>query len=988
MITILKNNWHHLAILGIFVFLTLFYFSPEFDGYTIRQHDVEAHKGMSNEIVYHREVYGEEPQWTNSMFGGMPAVQVSTIYEGNIFQRIIIAFLGGLGVPAAIFLLHLIGFYILSLCLKIKPWIGLFGSIAFALASYEIVILQAGHNSKATAVAFMAPVLGAFIMAYRRNWKWGAVLSALFMSFELAANHLQITYYLGFLLLGLGIYFFVEAIMKKNFKSFMFATAGLIGGYAVALLINYGNLTLTNDYAKYSMRGVNDVTIGPDGEEEVAQSTGLDKDYITNWSYGIGESFTLISPYVKGSHTATLGTTTFAEKVDKVDLTPKERKTVLDLPVYWGEQPMTSGPVYLGVLSVFLALLGLIFLKDRLKWVIFGISVLALMLSWGKNFMGLTDFFIDNFPMYNKFRTVTMILVLLELCIPLLAIWTLQRLYENREEIKQEKKKFIYFSSGFLAFILIVLFMGLGDNYTSQGDYDIQDRYRNGMLDQIANMDPAVLKEQYGIDMANTQQVSQFVDMQMEPIQQGFEGLKKVRKEIFVSSMTRTFVFSLFGIGVIALFFFSSISPIYPTLAASALLLIDLVGTDRNYLGTETQSNGKYVHWIEKEEAFYPLSSTNADEQILQMEVASDPAVAKAVAEGEKRGKEKAENLGYVGAAKRRVVDSYRFQALNYATNYRVFDFNGGWNSSRPAYFHKSLGGYHGAKLRNIQNLFDFHISRTNNKVLDMMNVKYIIQGENMRPNPTALGGAWFVQEVKTAKDPNEEILSLGSRFKLTKEGEGQLVINGSATNEISVFGGEEMLYVQNGDSINIPLSNGIMPGMEVYFVADALGNTNLVPKQTLEIDTASSFKPLVKIVLEDRFEPATTAVMLSDEASKLSKKKFDAQGTIKTVSYRPNHLTYESDSKSSQLAVFSEIYYPDGWTALVDGKEQDILKVNYLLRGLELTPGKHKIEFLFDLPKLHKSNTYARIGTGLILLLIILLGWMEYKGKKVEATK
>ncbi|TNE97615.1 MAG: hypothetical protein EP322_06360, partial [Bacteroidetes bacterium] len=325
MITILKNNWHHLAILGIFVFLTLFYFSPEFDGYTIRQHDVEAHKGMSNEIVYHREVYGEEPQWTNSMFGGMPAVQVSTIYEGNIFQRIIIAFLGGLGVPAAIFLLHLIGFYILSLCLKIKPWIGLFGSIAFALASYEIVILQAGHNSKATAVAFMAPVLGAFIMAYRRNWKWGAVLSALFMSFELAANHLQITYYLGFLLLGLGIYFFVEAIMKKRFKSFMFATAGLIGGYAVALLINYGNLTLTNDYAKYSMRGVNDVTIGPDGEEEVAQSTGLDKDYITNWSYGIGESFTLISPYVKGSHTATLGTTTFAEKVDKVDLTPKER---------------------------------------------------------------------------------------------------------------------------------------------------------------------------------------------------------------------------------------------------------------------------------------------------------------------------------------------------------------------------------------------------------------------------------------------------------------------------------------------------------------------------------------------------------------------------------------------------------------------------------------------------------------------------------------
>jgi hypothetical protein len=986
MASFFKNNWQHFAIFGIFLIITLFFFSPEFDGYTIKQHDVEAHKGMSNEIVYHRDVYGEEPLWTNSMFGGMPAIQVSTLYEGNIFQRAIIWFLGSFGVPAGIFLLHLIGFYILAMCLRIKPWIALFGAIAFALASYEIVILQAGHNSKATAVAFMAPVLGAFIMAYRRNWKWGAALSALFMSFQLASNHFQITYYLGILLFALGVYFFVEAIRKKELKRFFIATGSLLVGYLIALVINYGNINLTNDYAKYSIRGVNDVTISPDGTPLVKNDAGLDKDYITNWSYGVGESFTLISPYVKGSHTATLGSTSFADKIDDAELTSAQRKAVMDLPVYWGEQPMTSGPVYLGVLVVFLALLGIVFLKDRIKWVLLGVSILALMLSWGKNFMGLTDWFIDYFPMYDKFRTVTMILVLLELTIPLLAVWTLQRLYVKRDEIKQEKKKFLYFSGGFLAFVLILTVMGLGDGYSSQSDYDMQERYRNGMLDQIANMDPQVLKSQYQIDASNTLQVSQFVDIQMEPIIDGFEGIKKVRKEIYKSSMIRTFLFSLLGIGIIALFFFTTLSPIYPTIAASVILLVDLVNTDRNYLSTETAPNGSYIHWVEKDKSLYPLTATKADEQIMNLETAANAKVKEAVDKGERLGKQKADELGYVGPAKRRVVNSYRFQALNYATNYRVFDFNGGWNSSRAAYFHKSLGGYHGAKLRNIQNLFEFHLSKTNNKVLDMMNVKYIIQGENVQPNPTALGAAWFVNEVETVKNPNEEIKALGSQFKLTNESTGQLLINGEVQKSVEVFGGEEMVYVNaTGDSLRVPLSNGIQQGMEVYFVSDVNGKTNLLPKISLELDTAKSFNKMVKIELVDAFDPRKEVVMLEDEAKKLSNKLYSGGGTITMTSYKPNHIVYNSQSKEAQLAVFSEIYYPDGWKAYVDGKEQEILKVDYLLRGLELTPGKHKIEFKFDLPQLHKSNNLARIGTVLILLLIGFVGWTDWKNKKKD---
>ncbi len=984
------KNWAHFAVLGVFIIVTIIYFSPEFSGNGLKQHDIQEFKGMSNEIQYHREMTGEEPLWTNSMFGGMPATQISVQHHGNWFKSMIKGILSWFPMPAGAFFLHLICFYILALCLRIKPLIGLLGSLAFGFASYEIIILQAGHNSKALAVAFSPAVVGAFMLAFQRSWKWGAILSAIFMSMELAMNHFQVTYYIGILLFFLGIYFLVKAIVDKKIKEFGFATVGIVVGYLIALMINIGNINMTNDYAKYTIRGGNDVTITPEGAEATANTSGLDKDYITQWSYGIGESFTLISPYVKGSHSAALGATNFAEVAENSDLPNSTIKNLMDLPLYWGEQPITSGPVYLGVVVVFLAFLGLVLLKKKVKWVLFGVAVLALILSWGKNFMGFTEFFIDHVPGYNKFRTVTIILVLVELCIPVIAVLTLQQLWEERQALKERWKSFLIASGAFFMFLLVVMFAGLGDNYTSSGDQRIIDQYKGSILDQLEGMDPAVLKAQYQLDVNNEQQVAQFVNAQIEPIESNLMDMRIVRESIFKKSMTRSLVLTFFTIACMALLFFTAIPTPYVIGGLIVLLLADLVPVDLNYLSKETNAKGDFIFWVPQAEQAYPISSTAADLEIMQSELSENPELTAIVEAGAERGEKKADELGITGIGKRRIIDSYKFMALNSNTNYRVFELNNAWGSSRASYFHKSLGGYHGAKLRNIQNLFEFHISRSNNNVLNMLNVKYFIQGDKVSKNPGALGNAWLVKSVSEFETANDEILALGKKFSVKNIGGGKLLVNGEEAKEAEAFGSEKLVYLlPAGDSIPVPLSNGLNKGMRAVFVMDVNGNTNLVPEITLDLDTANSFAKLTAIEVSDDFEPLEEAVMLKSEAAKLSKKKFAGEGTVKMTSYAPNELTYSVNVKEDQLVVFSEIYYKDGWKAYVDGKEQEILKVDYLLRGLEVQPGSHKVEFRFDLPAYHKGEMMSKIGSAILVLLLIVVGYFQWKeNKKTEVPE
>ncbi|MBI1836280.1 MAG: YfhO family protein [Flavobacteriia bacterium] len=978
------KNWMHFAVIALFFIVTFVYFSPEFQGYGLKQHDIEQHVGMAHETMMYREKFNKEPLWTNSMFGGMPTTQISMLYDGNIFQNIITCVYLLLGVPTGIFFMHLIGFYLFSRFLKLKPLVGVIGAFAFAFSSYEIIVLQAGHNSKAMTVALIAPVIGAFIYAYKTNWKWGAILSAFFMALELASNHLQVTYYFGILLLFLGIYFLIEAIKNKKIKNFMYSSGAVMVAYLIALLANYGNISLTNEYAKETIRGGNDVTITPEGKAKI-KSEGLDKDYITNWSYGKGESFTLLSPYVKGSATVGLGQSNFVELIENSDLDPEDIKNSLEAPyaVYWGDQPMTSGPVYLGVVVVFLALLGMVIIKDRSKWIYLGASILALLLSWGKNYMGLTDFFIDYIPGYNKFRTVTIILVVVELCIPIIMVLLLNKIILNREEIKVHKKPFLVTSGVFLLFLIIVKFAGLNDGFATQAEKDRLASIRPEIEKQILSTDPEQLK-QYGIDINNVEQVNQVIEGQIETTNKQFDSMREARNLIFSSSMNRSILFTILTIGLLLLIYYTSISSLYIVAGLGILILMDLIPVDRNYLNSDTDDRGEYKFWTAKENKLFPISTNAGDLAILENEI-RNPSIAKLVAKGEAEGKQKADELGYSGSYRARVIDAYKFSALNFATDYRVMDYDGFWSSTRASYFHKSLGGYHGAKLNNIQNLFNFHLSKTNNKVIDMLNVKYIIQGEKMNLNPTALGNAWFVKKIKSVPTVNAEILALGKILEIKNIGKGTFFVNGKIVSEAKVHGSEKIQYLIDGkDTMSIPLSNGLTKGMQALFVMDANGSTNLIPKSTQLVDTASSFQSFVSIELLSDFDPQNEAIMVKEEASKIASKSFTAEGLIKLNSYLPNKLVYTAECKGNQMAVFSEIYYRNGWKAFVDGKETEIRKVDYLLRGLELKSGKHKIEFVFDLPKYHKANLYSIIAS-LILLISTLFVLLNMK-KTIKA--
>ncbi|MGV3611846.1 MAG: YfhO family protein [Fluviicola sp.] len=979
----------------MFIFIAAF-FKPQFDGYGVKQHDVKEWKGMSNESEMYRDETGKEPMWVSSAFGGMPAEQISMAYPGNWFKYIVNQYFKYLHNPTGTIFLHFLCFLVFARLLRLNPWVGLLGAIAFSFSSYELIVIQAGHVTKSGAAAFLPALLGAFIYAYRTNRMWGVILSGLFMTFELAMNHVQITYYFLFILLFLGIYFFIEAIQKKTLKNFFITSAGIIGMFILAFVINSGNIILTNDYAKNTIRGGNDITITPEGTTVKNQSTGLDRDYITQWSYGIGESFTFISPYVKGGASEPLGKSPFAEQIQNSDMSQEEINNALRAYSYWGTQPVTSGPVYIGVIVCMLAFLGLFFMRDKIKWALFAVTLLAIMLSWGKNFMGLTDFFIDHVPAYNKFRAVTIILVLIELTIPVMGILFLNELIKKREEIIAQKQKVLIVLGVFVLFLMVVKVVGLGDGYTNPAEANQYAGLSEAYTKQVLQMDPQ-MAAQYQIDLTNPQQVQQFVDMQVKSQMDSYNAVKLARKQIFSSSMTRSVLFAILGAGLFVIFLFVKNEKSANAVLITGLVLLtfaDMIPVAYNYLGTaEDPSGTNYKYWEDAGSAAYPISTTKGDEEIMAAELAQNPSLAAVVNKGKAKGEQKALELEYDGLTRANVINSYRFQALNMATNYRVLDFSGAFSSSRASYFHKSLGGYHGAKLRNINNLMEFQISKTNNKVLDMMNVKYFLQSsqsglDTAIRNPTALGNAWLVRQVREEATPNDEIRALGNKFNAENRGTGVFLVNRMPVKKATIYGGENLQYIVPGikDTLKVQLASGLAKGQEAMFVIDVKGNTNLVPLMTLQADTAKSFTSLVYLKVTASFDPANEALMLPEFAGKLSSRKFSGEGSVKLVHAVPNKLTYKADVKGNQLAVFSEIYYPIGWKAFVDGKEVPILKVNYLLRGIQLKDGKSKIEFVYDLPKYKTVNMVARIGSIILMALLAFGLYMFWKRKKKQA--
>jgi hypothetical protein len=556
-----------------------------------------------------------------------------------------------------------------------------------------------------------------------------------------------------------------------------------------------------------------------------------------------------------------------------------------------------------------------------------------------------------------------------------LGVLFLNLLYQEKEILKEKKKLFLITSAAMFIFLLGMKFVGLGDGYTSQAEKDQMVDLPASMRNQVMSLTPEQMA-QYQIDPKNTAQVNAFIDAQVQPAEKRFENLQVARKAIFDSSMNRSILFLILAISAIAIFFYTKLPNEVPVILLAVFILMDLVPVDRNYLGSQEEGSG-YKYWDFKANTLYPIAESPADLTILENEIAESPSLKAKVDAGLREGKAKADDLGYEGADRRRVENAYKFAALNRNTNYRVFDLSGGFNSSNAAYFHKSLGGYHGAKLRNIQNLFDYHLAQMNSKVYDMLNVKYFMQQDKQgivtsNPNPTALGNVWMVRKITTFATPDEEIRALGNQFDLKNIGIGSLLVNKAPIKNGNAFGSEEIKYVLQGDTIDVRLQNGLPEGVKACFVMDVNGKTNWIMASALQLDTAKSFLKMVEISISDEFKPNEEAVMLKSEAQKLSSLTYSGEGTIQMTAYAPNKITYQSNSSSKQFAVFSEVYYPEGWTATVNGKEVDIRKTNYLLRGIELPAGNNKIVFSFSLPKFDKSNTYARIGGIIIVLLLV----------------
>ncbi len=800
-----KNWLPYLGAIGIFLVITMIYFSPLLEGKRILQSDIINFQGMSKEIVDFRTSTGQEPLWTNSMFGGMPAYQISAVYSSNLIGFLDKIFTLNLPHPANLVFLYFIGFFILLLIMRVDPWLAIVGAIAFAFSSYFFIIIEAGHNSKAHAIGYMAPVIAGIILTLRRKYLWGGILTAIFLSLEVKANHPQITYYLAIIALLLGLFKLIHAIRFRELAPFFTAVGVLVIALTFAVLTNLTSLWATYEYGKYTIRGKSELTT-----EKQNRTSGLDKDYATQWSYGIGESMTLMFPnYYGGSSSVKLGDGSEivkAMKSNNIDDATIKQFTSSPVPfMYWGNQPFTSGPVYIGAIICFLFLLGLIIVKGPIKWWLLAATLLSLVLSWGHNLMPVTEFFLNWVPGYNKFRAVSMILVIAEFTMPLLGILAVKVLVEQKEEQKR-------------------IFQGLQIAFAITGGISLLFALFPGMfLDFVGNTDKNF--------------ATQLPDWFMQAV-------RVERKNMLRTDAIRALVMIVISAGALWAVLFNKIKKEYAYIGIVLMILGDMFWVNKHYLNDAS--------FTSKSKVENPFEPSAADTQILQDK---DPD----------------------------------FRVINLTTNT--------FNDASTSYYHKSIGGYHGAKLRRYQELIENQISKNNMAVMNMLNTKYfIIPDANKQPvaqlNPGALGNAWFVSAVQMAGN------------------------------------------------------------------ADA------------EINALTGFKPDSVAIVDTQF---------ADNLKHFSPAR-DTLDYIKLDTYAPNALTYHYRTKNAGLAVFSEIYYPKGWNAYVDGTPAPHFRANYVLRAMVLPAGDHKVEFRFEPSVYRVGEKVSLISSILLILLVVGLGGMEIR--------
>ncbi|MFZ9003810.1 MAG: hypothetical protein ACO3AE_07285 [Robiginitalea sp.] len=792
-----RNFITHFFAIAFFALVALLYFNPVLQGKVIYQSDIVQYRGMAQQQEEFRRQFEAEPYWTNSAFGGMPTYQLGARYPHNYVKKLDqgIRFLPR---PADYLFLYFLGFYILMGCMKVDYRLAILGALAFGFSTYLIIILGVGHNAKAHALGYLPMVLGGIILTFRKKYLWGFLLTALAMALEIQANHFQMTYYFMLLVGILGVAYLVDAVRKKRLKHYFGSVGLLLVAVGLGIAVNATSLMATREYAQWSTRGPSVLTINPDGSPKT-NLDGLDREYITQYSYGILESLNLMVPRLFGGGSVEqLGedSRTYRYLVDQGIPRSQALDFSNNLQLYWGDQPIVAAPPYIGAVVLFLFLLGMLLVRGRAKWWLAGASLLALLLSWGKNFPLLTDLMIDYFPLYDKFRAVSSVQILLELCAPILAVLALRAWGNPSIEQTTKHRALLYSFFGMLGLGVVLLLLKSTFDFAGGSD--------------------EILKRYYGEELVGL--------------------IRRDRELVYIEDTVRTLIFIVLAAGVLWLNLKERLTFRWVILGIGLLLVVDLVGVDQRYVNKED--------FVSKKRLDNTFAITQADRQI-----------------------------------------------LNDTSVFRVLHVDEGLNGARTSYFHNSLGGYHAAKPRRLQDLFEFHVYKNNRKVLNMLNTKYVIQSDaegNTRVslNPEALGNAWFVEAWVPVSSADQAIRALDTILP-----EREAVLNISEVSDVS-------------------------PGQA----------------------------------------------------------EVDSTARIALLSYKANELVYRSENPGEGLAVFSEMYYPFGWQAYIDGNPAPHFRVNYTLRGMILPSGTHTVIFRFE-PEVIRKGSRISLVSSLVLGVLLLAG-------------
>ena len=830
----LKKCLPDAIVIVIFAVISFAYFLvPVSQGKILFRHDSQAGVGMGQELTQYEQRTGEVTRWTNSVFSGMPTYQISPSYNSTDgLSAVMSAY--HLWLPDYVWFIfaYLLGFYILLRAFNFRQSLAALGSIIWAFSSYFLIIIAAGHLWKVMALAYLPPMIGGVVLAYRGKYLWGFIVTAVFTAFEIKANHVQMTYYYLFIVLFMVIAYLVQAIREKRLQHFFKASGILIAAALIGIAINISNLYHTWEYQKESMRGKSELTKANSANQT---SSGLDRDYITQWSYGIDETLTLLVPDAKGGASVPLSQNATAMAKANPEVENMLPQLYEAIPQYFGTQPGTSGPVYVGAFVLFLFVLGLFIVKTPIKWALLAATALSILLSWGHNFMGFTNFFLDYVPMYAKFRTVASILVIAEFTIPLLAALALKRIVDE-PTVLTKNMKYVYASLALTAGVALAIAL----MPSMMGPF-VSDQERQ-MLSGIQGMTP---------DVQNMM----------------LSSIATMRGAMVSADAWRSIVIIIIGVAMLLLFKAQKIKAIYLIVGISALCLIDLWQVDKRYLNDEM--------FVPKSERDTPQQATATDLQIL-----------------------KDKSLSY--------------RVLNFAS--------GAFNENNTSYFHKSIGGYHPAKLRRYQEMID----------------KYI------------------APEMQTAMQ------AIANKGGVMSEVDGRKLF--------------PILNMLNAKYFIVPLQGNATTSIQNPY---AQGNGWFVDKLTYVADANAEYAGVGKIdvsheaVADKKVEPILGQTQTNDSTARVVLTK-----------YEPNNMTYTVSSTKGGVVVFSEVYYP-GWTATIDGQPAELGRVNYILRALNVKAGKHEVVLDFHPTSISTTETIAYAALIVLLLAICVAIYSEKKKQK-----